>query len=50
VGFEPKAHRSREFRTRIGIGSKEGWVRGARLMEWSSLLIRRSKGNLPVRQ
>jgi hypothetical protein len=48
MSFESEAHRRREVQLRSGIGTCEAIFPGASLMEGSSLLIRRSKGNLPV--
>ena len=47
--FETGAHRMREVRSRSGIRVWGPYFPGEGLMEASSLLIRRAKGNLRVR-
>ncbi|HXP82216.1 MAG TPA: hypothetical protein VN976_20130 [Verrucomicrobiae bacterium] len=49
MSFETGAHRTREVQSRSGIRASEPIFPGAGLMEASSLLIRRCKGNLRVR-
>jgi hypothetical protein len=49
MSFETGTHRMREVRLRSGIRACEAIFPGAGLMEAPSLLIRRAKGNLRVR-
>jgi len=48
MSFETGTHRRREVRSRSGLRANEPIFPGAGLMEASSLLIRRAKGNLRV--